>query len=137
MKLQTKYKFLKGTTIVLGALSIPWGTFAGFCFGDGRYVTGLISLFTQTVVALVDGYIWCWVLEKMTNRIQEETIKEPIKDIKESRVACPLFLKSNGSRASFPKGFDDHWPWDTVTSVNARSEKSNGEWTSQKYQTIS
>lgn len=70
MSLQTMYAILKGTTIVLGALSIPWSTFIGFSFGAGRYFIGLVALSLQTVVALVDGYIWFWVLENMMTRIQ-------------------------------------------------------------------
>lgn len=101
MKIQTKYKLLKGTTIMLGALSIPWGTFTGFCFGDGRYTTGLVSLFAQTIVALVDGYIWCWVLEKMTNKMHMETLKDPLKKNSEtSRVACPLVLNRSTANLS-------------------------------------
>jgi hypothetical protein len=30
MNLQTKYKLLKATTKVIGALSIPWGTLSAF-----------------------------------------------------------------------------------------------------------
>jgi len=73
MRLQTKYMILKATTIFFGAISIPWSTFTGYCFGDGRYLTALISLACQTVVALVDGYIWFWVLENMKNKLQGET----------------------------------------------------------------
>ena len=71
MSLRTKYTILKATTIVIGALSIPWSTFVGFCFGEGRYFTGLVALCLQTVVSLVDGYIWFWVLENMRNRLEE------------------------------------------------------------------
>ncbi|NWF77687.1 MAG: hypothetical protein HXY36_03735 [Chloroflexi bacterium] len=70
MSLRTKYAVLKATTIVLGALSIPWSTFVGFCFGEGRYFTGVVALCIQTAVALIDGYIWFWVLENMRIKIQ-------------------------------------------------------------------
>jgi hypothetical protein len=72
ISLQTKYAALKATTIALGALSIPWGTFIGYCFGEGRYFIGVVALCLQTVVALIDGYIWFWVLENMANRIEKE-----------------------------------------------------------------
>jgi hypothetical protein len=94
MKLQTKYVFLKATTIFFGALSIPWSTFTGFCFGDGRYYTGLISLAAQTAVALVDGYIWFWVLENMKTRIQGEGDRVGIPS-SNRRVSSPS-LPQNG-----------------------------------------
>jgi len=71
MNLRTKYAVLKATTIALGALSIPWSTFIGFCFGEGRYSTGVVALCLQTAVALIDGYIWFWVLENMRNGLEE------------------------------------------------------------------
>ena len=77
MNLQTKYKILKATTIVIGALSIPWGTFIGFCFGEGRYSTGLVALSLQVAVSLTDGYIWFWVLENMKTKIEKETVTPP------------------------------------------------------------
>ena len=80
MNLRTKYAMLKATTIVIGALSIPVSTFVGFCFGEGRYFTGLVVLCAQTVVALADGYIWFWVLENMRNRMQREPGKQDSKD---------------------------------------------------------
>ena len=73
MNLQIKYKLLKATTIVIGALSIPWGTFIGFCFGDGRYSIGLAALCLQVVISLADGYIWFWVLENMKVKIEQES----------------------------------------------------------------
>ncbi len=75
MTLRTKYAVLKATTIVLGALSIPWSTFVGFCFGEGRYSIGVVALCVQTAVALVDGYIWFWVLENMKKRLDEESAR--------------------------------------------------------------
>ena len=77
MNLRTKYKILKATTIVIGALSIPWGTFIGFCFGEGRYSTGLVALSVQVAVSLTDGYIWFWVLENMRNKMEKESVKSP------------------------------------------------------------
>ena len=71
MNLQTKYKLLKATTIVIGALSIPWGTFIGFCFGDGRFSIGLVALCAQVTVSLADGYIWFWVLEHMKGKLDK------------------------------------------------------------------
>jgi len=73
MSLRTKYAVLKATTIALGALSIPWSTYIGFCFGEGRYSTGLVALCVQTVVSLIDGYIWFWVLENMKRRLEVES----------------------------------------------------------------
>jgi hypothetical protein len=73
MNLLTKYKLLKATTIMIGALSIPWGTFIGFCFGEGRYSIALVALCLQVVVSLVDGFIWFWVLENMKGRIEKES----------------------------------------------------------------
>jgi hypothetical protein len=72
MNLRTKYKMLKGMTILLGALSIPWGTYIGFCFGEGRYSTGLVALGVQVAVSLADGYIWFWVMENMKEKIEKE-----------------------------------------------------------------
>jgi hypothetical protein len=72
MNLRTKYKMLKGLTIVLGALSIPWGTYIGFCFGEGHYSTGLVALSLQVAVSLADGYIWFWVMENMKEKIENE-----------------------------------------------------------------
>ena len=65
MSRQGKYALLKGITVALGALSIPWSTFVGFSFGAGHYSIAVVGLCIQTVVALVDGYIWFWVLEHM------------------------------------------------------------------------
>jgi hypothetical protein len=65
MSLRGKYALLKGITVALGALSIPWSTFVGFSFGVGHYSIAVVGLCIQTVVALVDGYIWFWVLEHM------------------------------------------------------------------------
>jgi hypothetical protein len=75
MNLRNKYKMLKATTILIGALSIPWGTYIGFCFGEGRYTTGLVALCVQVVVSLADGYIWFWVLENMRDKIEKEPEK--------------------------------------------------------------
>jgi len=74
MNLRTKYKILKATTITIGALSIPWGTFIGFCFGEGRYFTGLVALCVQVAVSLADGYIWFWVLENMKDKLEKDTV---------------------------------------------------------------
>ncbi len=76
MNLRTKYKLLKATTIVIGALSIPWGTFIGYCFGERQYFIGLVALCAQVVVSLIDGYIWFWVLENMRDKMSEGE-KEP------------------------------------------------------------
>jgi len=76
MNLRTKYKMLKATTIVIGALSIPWGTFIGFCFGEGRYSIGLAALCLQILVSLADGYIWFWVLENMKYKIEIEAVPD-------------------------------------------------------------
>ena len=73
MNLLTKYRLLKATTIVIGALSIPWGTFIGFCFGEGRYSIALVALCLQVLISLADGYIWFWVLENMKGRIEKES----------------------------------------------------------------
>ncbi len=77
MNLQNKYKILKTTTIVTGALSIPWGTFTGFCFGEGRYVTGLVALCIQVAISVADGYIWFWVLENMKKKMDKGQVKSP------------------------------------------------------------
>jgi hypothetical protein len=79
MNLRTKYKLLKATTIVVGALSIPWGTFIGYCFGEGRYSVALVALCLQVAVSLVDGYIWFWVLENMKDKMEKGTIKPELK----------------------------------------------------------
>src|SRR5512136_2913252 len=104
MRLQTKYMVLKATTIFCGALSIPWSTFTGFCFGDGRYVTGLVSLAIQTVVALVDGYIWFWVLENMKNKIQEGAMPSGF-SLNNDRETCPFLFQerrpANGSQPNY------------------------------------
>ncbi|MDD5510372.1 MAG: hypothetical protein PHI12_06165 [Dehalococcoidales bacterium] len=44
MKIRNKYLTLKATTIVLGAVSIPWSMFTGYSFGQGNYSTGIASL---------------------------------------------------------------------------------------------
>jgi hypothetical protein len=79
MNLRMKYKMLKATTIAIGALSIPWGTFIGFCFGEGRYTIGLAALCAQVVISLVDGYIWFWVLENMKEKMDKEVVSSPAK----------------------------------------------------------
>lgn len=73
MNLLTKYKLLKATTIMIGALSIPWGTFIGFCFGEGRYSIALVALCLQVMISLADGYIWFWVLENMKGKLEKES----------------------------------------------------------------
>jgi hypothetical protein len=73
MNLQNKYRILKAITIAIGALSIPWGTFIGFCFGEGRYSIGLVALCAQVAVSLIDGYIWFWVLENMKDKVEKST----------------------------------------------------------------
>jgi hypothetical protein len=75
MNLRTKYRILKATTIVIGALSIPWGTFIGFCFGEGRYSIALVALCVQVAVSLTDGYIWFWVLENMRDKMDKGSVK--------------------------------------------------------------
>ncbi len=65
MNLQGKYQLLKTITVILGAFYIPWGTFTGFCFGDGRYLIAIVSLCLQTSVAVIDGFIWYWLLENV------------------------------------------------------------------------
>ncbi len=75
MSLQTKYKMLKATTIIIGALSIPWSTFIGFCFGEGRYFTGLVALCVQVVVSVADGYVWFWVLENMRTKMDMDQVE--------------------------------------------------------------
>ncbi len=75
MDLRNKYKLLKATTIVIGALTISWGTFIGICFGEGRYSTALVALCLQVVVSVTDGFIWFWVLENM----KEKKAPEPVK----------------------------------------------------------
>ncbi len=77
MNLQTKYKLLKATTITIGALSIPWGTFIGFCFGEGRYSTAVVALCLQVAVSLTDGYVWFWVLENMKDKLDKDNAKLP------------------------------------------------------------
>ena len=77
MSLQAKYRMLKTMTIVIGALSIPWGTFIGYCFGEGRYVTGVVALCVQVAVSVIDGYIWFWVLENMKEKIKREPVRLP------------------------------------------------------------
>ena len=77
MNLQTKYKVLKATTIAVGALSIPCGTYIGFCFGEGRYSTGVVALCIQVLVSLTDGYIWFWVLENMKERVDKDLLNSP------------------------------------------------------------
>jgi hypothetical protein len=72
MSLRSKYMLLRATTIALGALSIPLSTFVGFCFGEGRYSTGVVFLGLQTFLSLLDGFIWFWVLEHMDAKIKEE-----------------------------------------------------------------
>jgi hypothetical protein len=79
MNLQAKYRLLKATTIAIGALSIPWGTFIGFCFGEGRYSIGLVALCLQVVISLADGYIWFWVLENMKSKLAIESANSPVK----------------------------------------------------------
>jgi hypothetical protein len=74
MNLRAKYKMLKAMTIVLGALSIPWGTFIGYCFGEGRYFIGLVALCLQVAVSLVDGYVWFWVMENMKEKMEKEQL---------------------------------------------------------------
>lgn len=105
MRTRNKYMLLKGTTIFFGALSIPWSTFTGFCFGDGRYFTGLVSLAAQTAVALVDGYIWFWVLENMKNKIQGEAKPMGI-SLSSRRESCPLLFQERalygGLKAEYP-----------------------------------
>ena len=92
MKLQKKYMLLKATTIALGALSIPWGTFTGFCFGEGRYFTALVSLCSQTMVSLADGYIWFWVLENMRTRLEKEAKIESGEASTGHGIQCPLHI---------------------------------------------
>ncbi|MBI4285919.1 MAG: hypothetical protein HY670_08510 [Chloroflexi bacterium] len=75
MSLRTKYRILKATTITIGALSIPWGTFIGFCFGEGRYSTALVALSVQVAVSVADGFIWFWVLENMRAKMENEPVK--------------------------------------------------------------
>jgi len=80
MNLRAKYRILKATTVALGALSIPWGTFIGFCFGDGRYYIGLAALCLQVVISLADGFIWFWVLENMKDRLLKEPVEVKVID---------------------------------------------------------
>lgn len=91
MKLRIKYVILKSFTIAISALSIPWGTFLGFCFGDGRYVIGIIALCVQTVVSLLDGYMWFWVPENMRNRMREAAGEEQGASYKRDNTLRPSY----------------------------------------------
>ncbi len=85
MNLRTKYRILKATTILIGALSILWGTFIGFCFGEGRYSIGLVALCVQIAVSLTDGYIWFWVLENMRDKMDQGPMKSnPVESTNET-----------------------------------------------------
>jgi hypothetical protein len=50
-----------------------WLSHLGNC--AGWYSTGVVGLCLQTVVALIDGYIWFWVLDNLKNRLEEESGK--------------------------------------------------------------
>jgi hypothetical protein len=71
MSLRTKYRLLKSITILIGALTIPWGTFIGFCFGEGRYSIAVAALTVQVLISLTDGYIWFWVMENMKEKMEK------------------------------------------------------------------
>jgi hypothetical protein len=73
MNLRAKYRLLKSVTILIGALMIPWGTFIGYCFGEGRYTIGLAALCAQVAISLTDGFIWFWVMENMKERMEKES----------------------------------------------------------------
>jgi len=122
MKLQKKYKILKATTIALGAFTIPWSTFTGFCFGDGRYVTGLVSLFAQTFVALFDGYIWIWVLENMRNRMEDEKKQMAGEPDPEHRIVCP-FISGEGTLPVLVQETYRYVGMDTVSAGKAYLNK--------------
>jgi hypothetical protein len=72
MNLRAKYRLLKSITILVGALTIPWGTFIGYCFGEGRYSIGAVALCVQVVISLTDAYIWFWVMENMKDKMEKE-----------------------------------------------------------------
>lgn len=116
MRLQTKYMVLKATTIFFGALSIPWSTFTGYCFGDGRYSVALASLAAQTVVALVDGYIWFWVLENMRNKIQGEATGSG-NTFNTQREYCPFFAGEKALPEFFRPDYPAAWRIDTGKEV--------------------
>lgn len=58
-----RYKLLKSLTIFLGAVSIPLGTYAGFCFGTGDSLKawGLTALLTTLVS--IDNFIYWYLIE--------------------------------------------------------------------------
>jgi hypothetical protein len=81
MSLRAKYKMLKSLTILIGAVTIPWGTFIGFCFGEGRYSIGLAALCVQVIVSLTDGYIWFWVMENMKEKMEKQLVNSSDKSV--------------------------------------------------------
>ena len=56
--LPRNYHFLKWATILLGAASIPWGTFIGFQFGVGNYPVAFLALGIEVGLYVVDSFIW-------------------------------------------------------------------------------
>lgn len=53
-----KYRLLKGITIFLGGLMVPWGTYVGYQLGTGNTQTALIALGAQTVMAFTQTWFW-------------------------------------------------------------------------------
>jgi len=68
MNLQKRYRLLKITTIVMGAIYTPLGMYIGYCFGSGHYLAGCIALGGQVLMALIDGLIFWRLMEKLNSK---------------------------------------------------------------------
>jgi len=64
----TKYDWAKIIAIFLSIPVITIATFTGSAFGEGRILEGVLSLSLQIVLAMVDVWIFYWIMEHMERR---------------------------------------------------------------------
>jgi protein-S-isoprenylcysteine O-methyltransferase Ste14 len=68
IKSLTRYDWAKICAILLSVPVITIATFTGSAFVEGRILEGVLSLSLQIVLAMVDVWIFYWIMEHMERK---------------------------------------------------------------------
>jgi len=68
MSRPSKYTLLKNVSMMLGGAGMAWMFFAGFCFGEDNYTTGVITLSIGYLIYMVDYHLTWWLYEEAIRR---------------------------------------------------------------------
>jgi hypothetical protein len=63
-----RYEALKILTVLLGAVTIPLGTYAGICFGQERWLRGGVLVCGEVSLYIIDTFIYFRVMEQMNGK---------------------------------------------------------------------